>query len=228
MSIRDNYQRILEDMATACARSSRKMEDVQLLAVTKFVSVERIQEALELGITRVGENRAQELVEKLDFFTKFACEVHFIGQLQTNKVKYITGQVDLVQSVDRPQLAQELQRQAKLRNVEQDVLIEVNIGEESQKGGIAPDALIPFLASMEMMPNLHVKGLMCIPPALGEEQARPYFAKMRQLFERVAQQRMPHIQMQHLSMGMTGDFRAAIEEGATIVRIGTGLFGARL
>ena len=223
MCIRDNYNRIQDGIADACASSGRRIEDITLIAVTKFVPIERIASALALGVRHVGENRVQELIQKLDFFRSYSCDVHFIGQLQTNKVKYIIGQVGLVQSVDRIQLVQELERQASRLDVVQDILVQVNIGHEPQKGGIDEGNLIDFLESMQDMPHIRVKGLMCVPPALDEEEARPYFARMRTLFE----QSKSILTMQHLSMGMSGDYKAAIREGATMVRVGSALFGTR-
>lgn len=225
MSIQENFAQIQEQIASACASCGRRTQEITLLAVTKFVPVERIAQALNLGITHVGENRAQELTQKLDFFVERQCDIHFIGQLQTNKVKYIIGRVDLVQSVDRIQLAQELERQAAQRGVTQDVLVQVNIGAEPQKGGIDEHNLSAFLHSMVDMPHLRAMGLMCVPPALEAEQARPYFARMRGLWE--ASKHIPGVTMRHLSMGMSGDYTVAIQEGATMVRLGSALFGER-
>ncbi len=225
MSIRDNYEHIQEQIASACASCGRKMEEVTFIAVTKFVPIERIGAALDLGISHVGENRAQELTQKLEFFQNRKCDIHFIGQLQTNKVKYIIGCVDLVQSVDRIQLAQELERQAAQRNVIQCILVQVNIGAEPQKGGIDEHNLSEFLHSMSDMPHLRAMGLMCVPPAVEAEEARPYFARMRRLWE--ASKHIPGVTMQHLSMGMSGDYTAAIQEGATMIRLGSALFGER-
>lgn len=224
--VSENYERIMEGIASACAQSGRKPEEITFVAVTKFVPMERIAPALGLGITNVGENRAQEMQEKLGFFKSSGCAIHFIGQLQTNKVKYIIGQADLVQSVDRIQLAQELERQADKHGVVQDILAQVNIGREPQKGGIPEEELPAFLSEVAVMPHLRVKGLMCVPPEAEEEEARVYFARMRKLFEVCSS--TANVQMRHLSMGMSGDYRAAVKEGATMVRIGSALFGPRI
>jgi len=226
MDISGNYDRIREGIASACAASGRREQDVTLVAVTKFVPEERIAPALELGIRNVGENRAQELTQKLEFFKTHNCDIHFIGQLQTNKVKYIIGQVDLVQSVDRYQLAQELERQAGKLSIVQDILVQVNIGREPQKGGVVEEELSAFLEAVSDMPHLKVKGLMCVPPEAAEEEARRYFARMRRLWEACSS--LPGVEMRHLSMGMSGDYRAAVREGATMVRIGSALFGPRV
>ena len=175
----------------------------------------------------MGENRVQELTGKLEFFRARGAEVNLIGQLQTNKVKYIIGKVDMIQSVDRLALAQEIDRLAARAGVVQVVMIEVNIGGEAQKGGIGPDELPGFLEMISAMNGIRVKGLMCIPPAVGEDGARPYFAKMRALFETLGSNQLPNVSMEQLSMGMSGDYMAAIAEGATMIRVGTALFGAR-
>ncbi|OQA14705.1 MAG: hypothetical protein BWY62_00934 [Firmicutes bacterium ADurb.Bin356] len=226
MSLYDNLRRVQDGIEDACAMSGRKSNEITLVAVTKFVSTEVIAEGLDLGIRNVGENRAQELSEKLDFFKSKGCKIHFIGQLQTNKVKYIIGNADLIQSVDRIQLAHELERQASLKGIKQEILIQVNIGEEAQKGGISKFMLEAFLADISDMPHLKAVGLMCIPPALGEENTRPYFAAMRDLFENC--NKLQGITMRELSMGMSNDYKAAIIEGATMVRVGSALFGRRM
>lgn len=225
MNITERYSAIKENIAKASARSHRNESEITLVAVTKFVPVERIAPALELGIRHTGENRAREFQDKLEFFREFGCFKHFIGQLQTNKVKYIIGQADLIQSVDRMELLLELQRQAQRHGITQDILIEVNIGAEIQKGGVEPDALPGLLEQVQELRNICVQGLMCIPPALNAEEGRRYFAAMRELFE--CCKSLPGVDMQHLSMGMSGDYPVAIEEGATMVRIGSALFGPR-
>lgn len=149
-----------------------------------------------------------------------------IGQLQTNKVKYVIGNASLIQSVDRLELAKEISRLAVKAGITQDVLAEVNIGGEAQKGGIAPDELKDLLSIISELPGIRVKGLMCVPPAVGEE-ARRYFASMRRLFEDIASAGIPGVDMRELSMGMSGDYKSAIKEGATMVRVGTAIFGAR-
>ena len=227
MNIRENYLTIRENMERAAAAAGRSVDSVKLIAVTKFVEEARIAEAIDCGVTSIGENRVQELTGKLDFFRTRGVEVNLIGQLQTNKVKYIIGKVDTIQSVDRLALAQEIDRLAVRAGIVQDVLIEVNIGEEAQKGGIAPDELSGFLEMISAMSGIRVKGLMCIPPAVGEDGVRPYFAKMRTLFEKLGSKTLPNVSMEQLSMGMSGDYMAAIAEGATMIRVGTALFGAR-
>lgn len=227
MSIAENYCRVTENIAAACFKAGRSTEDVKLIAVTKYVDTGRIAEAVAAGARSVGENRVQEYREKQEFFKDNGLDVHLIGQLQTNKVKYIIGNGVLIQSLDRMELAGEISRVASNRGVIQDTLIEVNIGGEAQKGGIAPEGLIEFLELVSALPNIRVKGLMCVPPAVGEDGARAYFAAMRRLFEDIRGMNIPNTDMQELSMGMSGDYKAAVLEGATMVRVGTGIFGAR-
>lgn len=222
----ENVLEIRDRMARACAAAGRDEHSARLIAVTKFVGTARIAEALGTGLRDVGENRAQELTEKLTFFEQHGCDVHFIGQLQTNKIKYVCGIACLIHSVDRLSLAEQIQHRAAALGIVQDVLMQVNVGAEVQKGGIATDAALSLLERMAQMPNLRVRGLMCVPPALPEEQARPYFSSLRELLVR-AQAMYPTLPLTELSMGMTHDFEAAIREGATMVRIGTGIFGAR-
>lgn len=224
MDIAENLKSIKEDIENTAISCGRDPRDIELIAVTKYVPAERIKQALELGITNIGENKVQELVSKLEFLEKYGVRIHFIGQLQTNKVKYVIGKVDTIQSVDREQLAEEINKQAAKLGLIQDVFIEVNIGNEPQKAGAAPDRLQELLNFISGLKYLSVKGLMCVPPAADEKTARIYFGKMRALFEE-AQHRDKNIR--HLSMGMSNDYRSAILEGATMVRIGTGIFGRR-
>ena len=227
MSIRENYELVEAKVAAACQKAGRKREEVRLIAVTKFVEVDRIAEAAAAGAKEIGENRPQEFAAKMAFFQEKSLVPHFIGQLQTNKVKYVIGKAALIQSLDRMELANEISRLAQKRQLVQDVLVEVNIGEEDQKAGVAPAVLPEFLAMISEMPGIRVKGLMCIPPHVGEEEARIYFARMRQLFDSLRVSAPQGVDMQVLSMGMSGDYAAAILEGATMVRVGTAIFGAR-
>ena len=227
MTIGDNFKKVRDNVLEATLKSGRKEDEVTLVAVTKFVETERILQAVEAGAKNVGENRAQEFIDKVEFYKKYNLYTHFIGQLQTNKVKYITGKANLVQSVDRLALAKELSRVATLRSISQDILIEVNIGREEQKGGVMPDELVELLSQVALMPNIYVKGLMCIPPAVGEREVHGYFASMRKLFDDIASMHLENVDMDILSMGMSGDYMAAIAEGSTMVRVGTAIFGSR-
>ncbi len=227
MSIRENYQEIMEGIEQAALSAGRKPEEITLLAVTKFVEEERIIQALECGVTHCGESRAQELTAKLPMFARYGAELHLIGQLQTNKVKYVIGKVKTIQSVDRLELAEEISRLAVKNGLEQNVLIEVNVGGEAQKGGAPIEGLDELIQKVSALPGIGVEGLMCIPPVVDEGEARSYFARMRRLFDDMAGKKMPGVSMKTLSMGMSGDYRAAIAEGSNMVRIGTALFGAR-
>lgn len=226
MSIAENYKTIRHTMEAACKKAGRPVEDVQLIAVTKYVDTARIAEALACGVRAVGENHAQELTEKLTFFEQNACDIHFIGQLQTNKVKYVCGNARLIQSVDRLHLAEALQHQAEKMGIRQDILIQVNIGDEPQKGGIPTTDAIAFCKQAAAFVNLRICGIMCVPPVGEPESARAYFAKTRALFESM-QSSFPELPINTLSMGMSHDYDIAIEEGATMVRVGTALFGQR-
>ena len=227
INVGENYKRVSENVAEAAVRSGRKPEDIRLIAVTKFVEAERIIPAFEAGCLEVGENRAQELTEKFDFFKAHSQTVHFIGQLQLNKVKYLIGRADLIQSADRPEAFAEISRLALKHGIWQDTLMEVNIGDEPQKAGIAPNDVPELLKRVSDMPNLRVKGLMCIPPAAGSREAAYYFARMKELFESIKGMNIPNVEMQLLSMGMSGDYSSAIAEGANMVRVGSAIFGPR-
>lgn len=220
----NRIEAVRENIALAAQRAGRNPASVRLMAVTKFVPIERIAEAADAGIRLIGENRAQEFSEKLNFYKQRDLEAHFIGQLQTNKVKYICGNADMIQSVDREALLSELERQAAKHGVMQPILIQVNIGSEPQKGGIAPDALFAFADTAASCPHLSVRGLMCVPPAGEPESARPYFRRMYALWDKL-RAALPSVDT--LSMGMSHDYPVAVEEGATLVRVGTAIFGPR-
>ena len=223
-AIAERIEAVREQMALAAQRAGRKASDVRLMAVTKFVPPERIALAADAGIRLVGENRAQEFREKLTFYKQRNLEAHFIGQLQTNKVKYICGNADLVQSVDRDELLRAISDRAVGLGIVQPILLQVNIGNEPQKGGIPVESLDAFAMAAAAAKGVALRGLMCVPPAGDPESARPYFRRMRGLFERL-QSVSPQADV--LSMGMSHDFPIAIEEGATLVRVGTSIFGAR-
>lgn len=226
MTIHENLEQVRETMARACLRSGRPESDVALIAVTKFVDTARIFEAVQAGVTEIGENRAQEFTEKLNFYKQNHLRAHFIGQLQTNKVKYICGKADLIQSVDREPLLDAIHAYAAKNDIVQDILIEVNIGREPQKGGVTPEALPALIEKIAALDSVRLRGLMCVPPAIEKEAVRPYFKEMRIWFERL-KSAYPDLPIDTLSMGMSHDFDTAIEEGATTVRVGTAIFGPR-
>ena len=224
--ITHNIADVRAEIEGACARAGRAPESVHLVAVSKYQPVERMVEAVAAGIQTFGENHAQELNEKKTFFEQQGCRVHFIGQLQTNKIKYVCGFADLIESVDRPSLVEQLEQKAAFMGTVQDVLIQVNIGAEDQKGGVRDEDLDSFADSLGSCPHLRLRGLMCVPPAVEAEQARAYFRRMRTRFEQL-QKRFDPTVFDTLSMGMSHDFAVAIEEGATQVRVGSRIFGAR-
>lgn len=198
--------------------------DATLCAVTKTMPVEDINAAIAAGITEIGENRVQELMGKIDMIAPGA-RINLIGQLQTNKVKYLIGRVGLIQSLDRDELAREISRRSVAAGTVTSALIEVNIAGELQKGGVPVDEAVEFAGRVKDMPGIAVKGLMTVMPVAEDPGTlRPYFRRMRGMFEEL---RRAGMDMQVLSMGMSGDWRVAVEEGSTMIRVGRGIFGAR-
>lgn len=224
----ENLKRIRETMAKACLRAGRREEDVTLLAVTKTVEPARINRAILSGVRHVGENRVQEFLGKRDALMLDGMDVHLIGHLQTNKVDKIVGQVDMIESVDSLHLAQAVDAAAQRRGKPADVLVEVNIGGEESKSGVAPDRLEELLYACAALPSIHVCGLMTIPAISDtEKEKREFFSRMYKLFIDIREKNIDNITMSILSMGMSSDYTEAILEGATMVRIGSALFGAR-
>ena len=224
----DNLAYIRETMHEACAQANRPADSVSLLAVTKTVAPERINEAIRLGVTQIGENRVQEYLGKQDALEISASQVHLIGHLQTNKVRQIVGQVGMIESVDSLRLGEAISRRSVELGIVTPVLVEVNIGGEEAKSGVAPDALEELLHGLAQQSGISVRGLMTVPPILGaEKEKREIFSKMYRLFVDIREKNIDNVVMQELSMGMSGDYREAILEGSTIVRVGSALFGLR-
>lgn len=224
--IRKSYERICADIKQAMADAGRT-DEVRLMAVTKTVSPDRINYAVSLGATLLGENRVQEFLDKRDSYSE--AEVHFIGGLQTNKVKYIIDKVTMIHSVDSLRLAQEISRRAGQHGLVMDILVEVNIGEEETKGGISAQSVRDFCSEVLALPNIRLRGLMTIPPPGCSEEI---FAQMQRIFLDIRDNGVQNINSTNflfdtLSMGMSGDYAAAIRYGSTIIRIGSGLFGYR-
>ncbi len=222
------YQDILENLREI--RQAIGERNVTLLAVTKTVDVDKINAAiLEGGVRYIGENRVQELLQKYDHLAlRDELHIHLIGSLQTNKVKYIIDKVELIQSVDSVRLVNEIQKQAQKIGKVQDILIEVNVGAEESKGGIAPEELEGLLKHVSTCPNVKWKGLMCIPPFdSSEQQLTEYFKFMKKLLVDNIDEKMDNINNYILSMGMSGDYRIAMDAGSTMIRVGTALFGKR-
>jgi hypothetical protein len=227
-SIGDRVRRVLEQVACAARASGRAEESVLLVGATKTVPAERIREAMAAGLKIAGENRLQEALPKIQALRGEPIRWHFIGQLQRRKVRSIVGAFDLIHSVDSLELAQEIDRRAGAAGHRQEVLLEVNLGEEATKAGFHPAGLEDVLGRVGGLPHVSVKGLMTIPPASRDpEQARPYFRQLRELAERLSRLAVPAVSMHELSMGMSNDFVVAIEEGATMIRVGTAIFGMR-
>jgi len=227
MSVAANIRRIREAVTTAAARSGRSPEAVRLMAVTKTVDDERIREAILAGVEIIGENYVQEAKRKRDAMGQCG-QWHLIGHLQTNKAKFAVQLFDMIHSVDRMELAVELDRRARAAGRIMEILIEVNCAGEETKDGVPLSHAQDLIRKVAPLENLAIKGLMTMPPWFDDpEEARPYFRALRELLDRIAAEALPGVEMRELSMGMTGDYTVAVEEGATIVRIGRGIFGER-
>jgi PLP dependent protein len=223
----ENIKSVRERIQNAAQRAGRELESITLIAVTKTVTPALINAAYNYDIINMGENKVQEMTEKRKS-TKDGIKWHFIGRLQTNKVKYIIGNLSLIHSLDRLELAREIQIQSKRKDVITPVLVQVNIAGEDTKGGLERSEVREFLNQVSEMSNISVRGLMTIQPASErQDDTRRWFKLMKDLKDEMADRKLPNINLEHLSMGMSGDFEVAIEEGATMVRIGTAIFGKR-
>lgn len=223
----DNLKQVEENVQKACMKAGRNREDVTLIAVSKTKPVSMLSEIYNCGIRDFGENKVQEICEKRDLLPA-DIKWHMIGHLQRNKVKYIIKDTALIHSVDSYRLAEEINIQARKINRIVPILIEVNIAGEASKFGIAKEEALQLTEEIAGLTNIKVQGLMTIAPYVeNPEENRPYFKKIRELSVDIAKENIDNVSMDILSMGMTGDYMAAIEEGATIVRVGTGIFGAR-
>jgi pyridoxal phosphate enzyme (YggS family) len=227
MSVSENFNAVTDRIASAAKRAGRDPSSVRLVVVTKTVGHDLIREAVAAGAVILGENRVQEAKEKIEALGRIA-GWHLIGHLQTNKAKYAVKLFDLIHSVDNLELAVEIDRQAAKIGKVQDVLIEVNIAGEASKAGIAVNEAPGLARAAARLNNISVKGLMTMPPySDNPENARAYFRKLRELAETIKKENIPNVSMTELSMGMSGDFEVAIEERATLVRVGTAVFGNR-
>ena len=223
----ENFSSILEKLNKAAEDSNRRLKDISILAATKTVDADTINYAISRGINLIGENKVQELLSKKDQIIEV--EKHFIGHLQTNKVKDIINEVSLIHSVDSIKLAKEISKQAVKNEKIMDILLEVNIGGEESKWGFEPENLEENLEEIASLPNIRIKGLMAIPPVCNEpEENRKYFRKMYKLFIDIGTKKIDNSSMEILSMGMSDDFDVAVSEGATLIRLGTALFGRRI
>ncbi len=230
--MKKRIEQIKELITRSAQRCDRNPDDIRLVAVSKKVSAERVREAIEAGVAIFGENYIQEARKKINILTSLDVSWHFIGHLQSNKAKYAVKLFELIHSVDSLKLARRLSQEAKKINKIQQILIQVNIGQDAVKSGISPAETGRLLKEIRRLENISVKGLMIMPPFFDDPQkSRPYFTTLKDLRNRFREElsidAAPNISMEELSMGMTADFEVAIECGATIVRVGTAIFGAR-
>ena len=220
---------IRQSIAQAAAEAGRSPQEIQLMAVTKTVPAQVVNMAIAQGITLLGGNRAQELCAKYDDYHKEGCAIHFIGGLQTNKVRQIIDKVQMIESVDSLHLAKEISRLCVRDGRTMDILLEVNIGGEESKGGVAPEKLEELALEISQLPAISIQGLMTIPPICQDQhRLEEYFAQMREIFIDMKAKSIDNGNVRFLSMGMSGDYLTAIRYGANIVRLGTALFGARV
>lgn len=225
-----NYREILANIEAARARGAHSADHVRLVAVSKTVAPEQIRYALDAGATVLGENKVQEIQAKYDSLP--GAKWHLIGHLQTNKVKYLVDKVEMIHSLDRLELAKEIEKRFGAADRMIPCLLQVNIAEEESKWGMKESEVLDFCRAMTDFPHIQVRGLMTVGPFVDQEEIRPVFARLRQLRDETAEQikelRLPNVEMRELSMGMSHDYTVAVEEGATMVRVGSALFGARV
>lgn len=225
--LKDRLEEVEERIQEACRRTGRDRSEVTLIAVSKTKPAEVLKEAYDLGIRVFGENKVQELTEKYEVLPK-DIRWHMIGHLQTNKVKYIADKVELIHSVDSLKLAETIEKEAAKRHRTIDILVEVNVAEEESKFGLKVEEVIPFIEKVAGFSHINVRGLMTIAPFVeNPEKNRSVFADLRKLSVDITEKNIDNVNVSILSMGMTNDYEVAIEEGATMVRVGTGIFGAR-
>jgi len=227
LSIAENLKEVQRDINEVCKKCGRNPSEVTLIAVSKTKPLEDLKEAYDAGARDFGENKVQELTAKMPNLPS-DIRWHMIGHLQRNKVKYIAGEVELIHSVDSFRLAEEINIQAKRKKIIIPALIEINIGDEESKFGVRPDEAKELCKEISELDSIHIEGLMTVAPAADDpEKVRRYFRKMHELFLDIKSENIDNVEMKILSMGMTNDYKVAIEEGSTMVRVGTGIFGAR-
>lgn len=230
IAIEENLKYIRNEIADAAFKSGRSVDDIRLMAVTKTVSVEKINYAIEhCGIDLIGENKVQEYISKKDTLMLKGVEKHLIGHLQTNKVKKIIGEVDMIQSVDSLHLAEIISKEATNIGKKSDILLEINIGDEASKTGFDKTAFAESLEKISLLPNICVKGLMTIPPICeNRTQLEKYFDSMSDYYNEIKSKKYKNFDFSVLSMGMSGDYKEAITHGSNLVRVGSAIFGARI
>ncbi|MCI8484876.1 MAG: YggS family pyridoxal phosphate-dependent enzyme [Lachnospiraceae bacterium] len=225
--VKENLMQVRENIKRACEKSGRDPENITLIAVSKTKPVPMLDEAYQAGSRDFGENKVQEIMDKHPALPE-DIRWHMIGHLQRNKVKYIVDKVCLIHSVDSLRLAEEISIQSEKKQVETDILIEVNIAQEESKFGVSEKEVLPLIQQIAKLPHIHIKGLMTIAPFVNDpEENRKYFHQIRELSVDIMKKNIDNVSMSVLSMGMTGDYMVAVEEGATMVRVGTGIFGER-
>lgn len=226
MSVKENLEQIRYDIEEAKSRVGRK-DTVHLLAVTKTIDYKLIDESIDLGINTIAENKAQDLLKRIDHYGD-QLHYHFIGNLQTNKVRDVVGKVDLIHSIDRLRLAESIDKRCDFEGVKQDGLIQVNVSKEESKSGVYLEDLDEFVYNILKYDNLRIRGLMTMAPhGVSEKELRQVFSGLYNAFEKIKSKRYKELSMDYLSMGMSDDYKIAIEEGANIVRIGSGIYGNR-
>ena len=224
--VADRYAEVAQKVAATCERVRRNRDEVTLIAVSKTKPIEMLKEAYSAGAINFGENKVQELCDKYELMPEV--KWHMIGHLQRNKVKYIVDMVELIHSVDSLRLAEEISKEAVKKNVDVDILVEVNVANEETKFGVSSEETIALVEDIAKLPNIQIKGLMTIAPyVVDSEENREFFHKIKDLSVDIDMQNIDNVSMGILSMGMTGDYEVAIEEGSTMVRVGTGIFGER-
>ena len=224
MSIASNIRKVREKIVETCSKAGLHPEKITLVAATKDRPVPQIKEAMEAGIRIIGENRLQEAKRKIAFLNTEAMEWHFIGHLQTNKVKQVLELFGLIQSVDSQHLIEEISRRALMANKKTRVLIEVNAAKDPKKYGLPPEDVLEFIRRNSTLEGVSIRGLMTIAPMIELEKTRPYFRRMKELFELVKAKEIPGVKMEWLSMGMSDDFPVAVEEGSNMLRLGRAIF----
>ena len=225
--IETNINFIKNNINNACKKINRNPEEINLIAVTKTIDTDQMNAALKMGIKIIGENKVQEIMEKYDKI-EYETQWHMIGHLQTNKVKYIIDKVDLIQSVDSIRLAKEIDKRAKKINKIIDILIQINVADEETKFGLSSNKIDNTIKEISDLGNIRVQGLMAMVPYVEDpEVVRPYFKKMKKIYDSLKNSSFQKVSMNYLSMGMTNDYMVAIEEGSNMIRIGTGIFGER-
>lgn len=228
IDLKNRLERVKERIKETADACKRPVASIRMVAVSKTMPAEVVREAIEAGVTDLGENYIQEAKEKINALATYPVTWHYIGHLQSNKAKYAVRLFDLIHSVDSLKLAKELDKYAKKNDKIQTILIQVNVAREDSKSGVYLEDSVRLLREVSRLENISVKGLMTMPPYFNApEKVRPFFAALRQFRDQIKKEAIPNISMDELSMGMTGDFETAIEEGATMVRIGTAIFGDR-